>query len=177
MSILDAEYNRRRGHIPSAHVLPEEKGAALLESASIDLARAGHLTRPLDRVDTDQVALCADVHLLQYLAACVASGCVRWQVNDPVEHTGSWLLVIGDAAVALGTAGPFTDTLSRLTAADDHGSTAAKAALRRTGAELARTAPGRDALAQLARDGWSSEGQVAPGLVEVLKVAAALTVA
>ena len=177
VSILDAEYNRRRGHIPSAHVLPEEKGAALLESASIDLARAGHLTRPLDRVDTDQVALCADVHLLQYLAACVASGCVRWQVNDPVEHTGSWLLVIGDSAVALGTAGPFTDTLSRLTAADDHGSTAAKAALRRTGAELARTAPGRDALAQLARDGWSSEGQVAPGLVEVLKVAAALTVA
>ncbi len=134
VSILDAAYDRRRNAIPSPHTLPEERGAARLEALSIELAKDGHLRQRVRRVHRDQIMLCADQSFLQYVAACIAAGRLLWEADDPIKHTGQWMLDAGTERVSLGGPEDLAAALGRiLTAAESHESRQARAGLERVG--------------------------------------------
>jgi hypothetical protein len=177
VNILDAEYDRRKSITPSPHVLPEEKGAARLEAISEELARQGLISKPLGRVNVDDIALCRDETFLKYVAACAAAGHISWQEINPVAGTGQWVIVDGDTAVDLGTSASLSDGLLEVLSEQDHRADAARQQIAKLGAEAARGPAGISRLKAFASDGWTAEGDVSPGLVRLLQVSAARVVA
>lgn len=157
VQILDGAYRSRRNHVPSPHVLPEERGAALMEERSEVLARNGNVSRQLDRMSAREVAICADQQLLQYLVASAAADAVHYETTDAINDVVQWTVEVGDAQVPLGDDPDLGVAIRSILGADTHAARSARSALQQAGAEFTR----------------EGEGRLTESLDQVLRVAAA----
>jgi Tubulin like len=178
VEVLNASYRQRRLDLPSPHIMPEEKGAARMESHSETLARAGLIARSLDMIPSSHVAMCRDERFLRYVAAAAAGGAISWQIIDPIENSGRWVVAVDHGPHReLGTEPEFGAMLAGLLVGTDRSSKDAIEAIR----AAARTAASDESHLQTIRDfagnGWKGGGFWDDYTRDVIKVAAAQHVA
>lgn len=174
VQILDPAYRARRRHTPSPHVLPEERGAALLEELSEELAREGLVATPLGRLSPDAVALCADHVFLQYVAACAAGERMTYEALDPAAGTGRWVVARKEGKHELGTVRDLAQILSAILAGNGYEARNGRQAIHEAYTEVIQTTSGKESLQALALRGWArSGGDVSVTTEQLLRVAAA----
>jgi hypothetical protein len=89
---LRPAYQRRRAGPLSPHVLPEEKGAALLEYRADELFDEGVVDKPLRPLSGEHLTLCRDIEFLRAVAVGLANETLRVR-RGPTGEVSSWWVV------------------------------------------------------------------------------------
>lgn len=112
-NVLDQSYRERREASPSPHVMPEEKHAARVEARSERLFQDGLIASALPQLPPDEVAVCADTDLLQWVASCLAG---RRLAVRKIVTTGEreWTVAVGGSKQPIGADRDFRSLLIRL---------------------------------------------------------------
>jgi len=92
VSGLLPSYERRKGGPLSPHVLPPEKGAAILEARAARLVDDGIIERGLGLITGRRLALCSDLPLLRAFAVCLAAESLRPKAGDDGQIASWWLV-------------------------------------------------------------------------------------
>jgi hypothetical protein len=130
------------------------------------------LKRAIDRIAPEDVGLCVEPILLEYLVAAWAANAIVYEVTSRIEGTGRWRLIVAPEKVTFGVKRGLAECFTDLLVATDFGSREIREKLIQVGEASLGDSAAVEKLKRFADDTISPDTG-SPGLDRLLCVAAA----